>query len=107
MTRVYFKSKNLINCLALLLCVLLVSQHQHAQTELTDRINKADLHQALLDLLSPWTVMCVAAHPDDEDGSTLTILRRKYGMHTVLLFSFFGVGGLFAVGPELFVVLVV
>src|SRR3982751_4938034 len=43
----------------------------------------AELYQALLDLQSPWTVMCVAAHPDDEDGSTLTILRRKYGVHTV------------------------
>jgi LmbE family N-acetylglucosaminyl deacetylase len=46
--------------------------------------------------------MCVAAHPDDEDGSTLTILRRKYGMHTVSLFSTFGEGGQNAVGPELY-----
>ena len=45
--------------------------------------DKTELQQALLDLTSPWTVMCVAAHPDDEDGSTLTILRRKYGIHTV------------------------
>jgi LmbE family N-acetylglucosaminyl deacetylase len=64
--------------------------------------DKADVHQALLDLTSPWTVMCVAAHPDDEDGSTLTILRRKYGIHTVSLFSTFGEGGQNAVGPELY-----
>ncbi len=64
--------------------------------------DKAALHQALLDLTSPWTVMCVAAHPDDEDGSTLTVLRRKYGMHTVSLFSTFGEGGQNAVGPELY-----
>src|SRR6185369_10730290 len=64
--------------------------------------DKAELHQALLDLTSPWTVMCVAAHPDDEDGATLTILRRKYGMHTVSLFSTFGEGGQNAVGPELY-----
>ena len=63
---------------------------------------KVELHQALLDLTSPWTVMCVAAHPDDEDGTTLTILRRKYGMHTVSLFSTFGEGGQNAVGPELY-----
>jgi LmbE family N-acetylglucosaminyl deacetylase len=62
----------------------------------------AQLHQALLDLTNPWTVMCVAAHPDDEDGSTLTILRRKYGVHTVSLFSTFGEGGQNAVGPELY-----
>src|ERR1044072_572919 len=64
--------------------------------------DKAELQQALLDLTSPWTVMCVAAHPDDEDGSTLTILRRKYGIHTVSLFSTFGEGGQNAVGPELY-----
>jgi len=64
--------------------------------------DKAALHQALLDLTSPWTVMCVAAHPDDEDGSTLTVLRRKYGINTVSLFSTFGEGGQNAVGPELY-----
>jgi LmbE family N-acetylglucosaminyl deacetylase len=61
-----------------------------------------ELHQALLDLTNPWTVMCVAAHPDDEDGATLTILRRKYGVHTVSLFSTFGEGGQNAIGPELY-----
>jgi LmbE family N-acetylglucosaminyl deacetylase len=62
----------------------------------------AQLHQALLDLQNAWTVMCVAAHPDDEDGSSLTVLRRKYGVHTVTLFSTFGEGGQNAVGPELY-----
>jgi LmbE family N-acetylglucosaminyl deacetylase len=65
-------------------------------------IDKPDLHQALLDLANPWTVMCVAAHPDDEDGTTLTILRRKHGVHTVSLFSTYGEGGQNAVGPELY-----
>ena len=46
--------------------------------------------------------MCVAAHPDDEDGTTLTVLRRKYGAHTVSLFSTYGEGGQNAVGPELY-----
>jgi LmbE family N-acetylglucosaminyl deacetylase len=63
---------------------------------------KIELHQALLDLTSPWTVMCVAAHPDDEDGTTLTVLRRKNGVHTVSLFSTYGEGGQNAVGPELY-----
>jgi LmbE family N-acetylglucosaminyl deacetylase len=64
--------------------------------------DRSQLHQALLDLTNPWTVMCVAAHPDDEDGSTLTLLRRKYGVHTVSLFSTYGEGGQNAVGPELY-----
>jgi LmbE family N-acetylglucosaminyl deacetylase len=63
---------------------------------------KIELHQALLDLTNPWTVMCVAAHPDDEDGTTLTVLRRKNGVHTVSLFSTYGEGGQNAVGPELY-----
>lgn len=65
-------------------------------------VDKAELHQALLDLTNGYTVMCVAAHPDDEDGTTLTVLRRKHGVHTVSLFSTFGEGGQNAVGPELY-----
>src|SRR5687768_7871274 len=65
-------------------------------------VDKAELHQALLDLTNSVTVMCVAAHPDDEDGTTLTVLRRKYGVHTVSLFSTYGEGGQNAVGPELY-----
>ena len=82
--------------LVFVLALLVIVQPVRSETD------KAELHQALLDLTSPWTVMCVAAHPDDEDGSTLTILRRKYGIHTVSLFSTFGEGGQNAVGPELY-----
>ena len=60
------------------------------------------LYQALLDLTNPWTIMCVAAHPDDEDGTSLIVMRRKYGAHTVSLFSTFGEGGQNAIGPELY-----
>ena len=91
--------------LTLLLTLLLLAQQPYAQTDpdaASDRLDRAAIHQALLDLTNPWTVMCVAAHPDDEDGSTLTILRRKYGVHTVSLFSTFGEGGQNAVGPELY-----
>ncbi len=69
---------------------------------ITQAVDKIELYQALLDLTSPWTVMCVAAHPDDEDGTTLTVLRRKNGVHTVSLFSTYGEGGQNAVGPELY-----
>src|SRR5690348_13712995 len=89
---------------SLLLTLFLLYQQPHAQDEATasDKLDRVAIQQALLDLSSPWTVMCVAAHPDDEDGSTLTILRRKYGVHTVSLFSTFGEGGQNAVGPELY-----
>src|SRR6478672_9857569 len=86
----------------LLIFVSLLLVIPSARSQSQSQPDKAELHQALLDLTSPWTVMCVAAHPDDEDGSTLTILRRKYGVHTVSLFSTFGEGGQNAVGPELY-----
>ncbi|HEX3084798.1 MAG TPA: PIG-L family deacetylase [Pyrinomonadaceae bacterium] len=60
------------------------------------------LYQALLDLRNPWTVMCVAAHPDDEDGTSLIVMRHKFGAHTVSLFSTYGEGGQNAIGPELY-----
>src|SRR5258708_17977130 len=64
--------------------------------------DRVALYQALLDLTNPWTVMCIAAHPDDEDGTSLIVMRRKYGTHTVSLFSTFGEGGQNAIGPELY-----
>lgn len=75
-------------------------QQAAASTGNTDE--RIRLHQALLDISNPWTVMCVAAHPDDEDGATLTVLRRKYGVHTVTVFSTYGEGGQNAIGPELY-----
>jgi LmbE family N-acetylglucosaminyl deacetylase len=71
-------------------------------TATPSQIDKIELHQALLDLTNLATVMCVAAHPDDEDGTTLTVLRRKHGINTVSLFSTYGEGGQNAVGPELY-----
>jgi LmbE family N-acetylglucosaminyl deacetylase len=67
-----------------------------------DESDAVELYQSLLDLQNPWTVMCIAAHPDDEDGATLTVLRRKYGAHTVTVFSTYGEGGQNATGPELY-----
>lgn len=91
--------------LALLLPLFAASQASaRADFELSENDEPTDiaLYQALLDLTSPWTVMCVAAHPDDEDGATLTLLRRGYGVHTVTLFSTYGEGGQNAIGPELY-----
>lgn len=86
----------------LLLALMFLPAISRTEKPSADNSEKAELHQALLDLQNPWTVMCVAAHPDDEDGSTLTVLRRKYGVHTVSLFSTFGEGGQNAIGPELY-----
>lgn len=86
-------------CLALVVTAPRAQQPTVTKNSGPDRIA---LHQALLDLTNPWTVMCVAAHPDDEDGNSLIVMRRKYGAHTVSLFSTFGEGGQNAIGPELY-----
>jgi LmbE family N-acetylglucosaminyl deacetylase len=75
---------------------------QAATTTQPSSEDRVALYQALLDLQNPWTVMCVAAHPDDEDGTSLIVMRHKYGAHTVSLFSTFGEGGQNAIGPELY-----
>jgi LmbE family N-acetylglucosaminyl deacetylase len=87
--------------LALLVLSLLLAAPR-AQQSTTPSDDRIALYQALLDLQNPWTVMCVAAHPDDEDGTSLIVMRRKYGAHTVSLFSTFGEGGQNAIGPELY-----
>src|SRR5437588_32901 len=84
----------------LALSLLLTSPRAQQATQSSE--DRIALYQALLDLTNPWTVMCVAAHPDDEDGTSLIVMRRKYGAHTVSLFSTFGEGGQNAIGPELY-----
>jgi len=89
--------------LALLFVSLLVTAPRAQQpAPIAAPIDRVALYQALLDLTNPWTVMCIAAHPDDEDGTSLIVMRQKYGAHTVSLFSTFGEGGQNAIGPELY-----
>ena len=45
--------------------------------------------------------LAVAAHPDDEDGGTLSFLRRTLGVETHLCLSTRGEGGQNESGPEL------
>ena len=89
-------------CALLAMSAMASAQQQRVAPQSDVERNPIELYQSLLDLQSPWTVMCVAAHPDDEDGATLTLLRRKYGVHTVSVFSTYGEGGQNAVGPELY-----
>ena len=99
MTRRFFF---LLLCSAALLNVPWALAQQSQRFSADAQAERVALHQSLLDLSNPWTVMCVAAHPDDEDGATLTVLRRKYGVHTVTVFSTYGEGGQNAIGPELY-----
>ncbi|HKC62673.1 MAG TPA: PIG-L family deacetylase, partial [Pyrinomonadaceae bacterium] len=100
-----FAQRAMRSCFVFALFVLIAAvsfaSAQQASAPAQDS-ESVELYQALLDLQNPWTVMCVAAHPDDEDGTTLTILRHKYGVHTVSVFSTYGEGGQNDIGPELY-----
>src|SRR5947207_10991761 len=50
------------------------------------------LDQALRELTNPFTVLCVAARPGDEDDGTLALLHKKLGARTVTLFATRGEG---------------
>jgi LmbE family N-acetylglucosaminyl deacetylase len=91
-----------VAALALLFLISASRAQQPAAAVQQSSEDRIALYQALLDLQNPWTVMCVAAHPDDEDGTSLIVMRHKYGAHTVSLFSTFGEGGQNAIGPELY-----
>src|SRR5438477_6018704 len=84
------------------LAIVSIITSPRAQQSAPPSNDRVELYQALLDLQNPWTVMCVAAHPDDEDGTSLTVMRHRSGAHTVSLFSTFGEGGQNAIGPELY-----
>lgn len=60
------------------------------------------LKQSILDLKSDLTLMCLAAHPDDEDGATLAYFRKKYGMETIAVIATRGEGGQNEIGSELY-----
>src|SRR5262245_28824269 len=94
--------RNILRTTFALLVLSLLVNAPRAQQTATPSDDRVALYQALLDLQNPFTVMCVAAHPDDEDGTSLIVMRRKYGAHTVSLFSTFGEGGQNAIGPELY-----
>lgn len=65
-------------------------------------LGRVALVQALKDATCPLTLMCVAAHPDDEDGATLAYYRMKYGVRTVAVIATRGEGGQNEIGPELY-----
>src|SRR5438876_9671083 len=48
------------------------------------------------------TILCVAAHPDDEDGATLAYYSKLYGYNAYTVFYTRGEGGQNETGPELY-----
>lgn len=65
-------------------------------------LGEVALHQNLLDVGTDLRLMCVAAHPDDEDGATLAMYRKKWGYKTFAVIATRGEGGQNEIGPELY-----
>ena len=86
--------------LNLLAIVLTVSAAGPAAGE--PALGEVALHQAILDLGTDLRLMCVAAHPDDEDSATLATYRKKFGYKTIALIATRGEGGQNEIGPELY-----
>lgn len=51
---------------------------------------------------SNMTILCVAAHPDDEDGATLAYYSKLMGYNAFTVFYTRGEGGQNEIGPELY-----
>lgn len=51
---------------------------------------------------SGLTILCVAAHPDDEDGATLAYYSKLKGYNAYTVFYTRGEGGQNEIGPELY-----
>lgn len=70
-------------------------------------LGEVAFRQALLDLGNDFRLMCVAAHPDDEDGATLAYYRMRHGAETFAVIATRGEGGQNEIGPELYEALAV
>lgn len=64
--------------------------------------DERDYRQALLDVGTDIRLMCLAAHPDDEDGATLARYRKRFGVRTFAVIATRGEGGQNETGPELY-----
>ncbi|MEX2015245.1 MAG: PIG-L family deacetylase, partial [Candidatus Hydrogenedentales bacterium] len=67
-----------------------------------DDLGEVAFQQALKDVGTDLRLMCVAAHPDDEDGATLAMYRKKWGYKTFAVIATRGEGGQNEIGPELY-----
>ena len=63
-----------------------------SQGTIEDERGIVALDQALREITNPFTVLCIAARPGDEDDGTLAYVRKKLGVRAVILFATRGEG---------------
>jgi LmbE family N-acetylglucosaminyl deacetylase len=68
----------------------------------TDPGSNLEERLASLSAREARVLLCLAAHPDDEDGFTLAYYRHGRGMRTYTVYLTRGEGGQNAIGPELY-----
>lgn len=73
-----------------------------AVTARAQELGEVAFQQAMKDLGNDYRLMCVAAHPDDEDGATLAYYRMMHGVKTFAVIATRGEGGQNEIGPELY-----
>lgn len=70
-----------------------LSSQRAAATTAEDERGIVALDQTLRELANPFSVMLIAAAPDDVDEGTLAFLRRNRGARVVIVFATRGEGG--------------
>ncbi|MCG3198013.1 MAG: Mycothiol S-conjugate amidase [bacterium] len=96
--------KNLLPAYGRLLALCLAvtaALGQEAPRLLPDR-GLAGIRQQLLEIGTDLRLMCVAAHPDDEDSETLAYYNRGRGVRTSIVLANWGEGGQNEIGSELY-----
>ena len=69
-----------------------ISQVGVSKTTVEDERGIVALDQALREITNPFTVLCIAARPGDEDDGALAYVRKKLGARAVILFATRGEG---------------
>ena len=65
---------------------------QASETTVEDERGIVALDQSLREMTNPFTVLCIAARPGDEDDGALAYVRKKLGARAVILFATRGEG---------------
>ncbi len=85
-----------------LVLILMGSGLALGDDRLPEDCGAAGLWRSLLELRTTASALHITAHPDDEDGSSLTLLARGQGVHTMLLSLNRGEGGANLIAPFFF-----
>lgn len=95
--REHVKPMKKFSLLSFLSCLFFMTCAARAQ-----ELGEVAFQQAMKDLGNDFRMMCVAAHPDDEDGATLAYYRMIHGVKTFAVIATRGEGGQNEIGPELY-----